>query len=305
MRMLALSYLLALATTFPAVAQNPKKAGQVKLTDAKVKSEKHVYSRPAEGELYLHVFYPTDWKASDKRPVIVFFFGGGWKNGAYTQFVPQAEYFASRGLVTACADYRIASKHKTTPDRCVSDAKAAVRWVRSKAEKLGIDPGKVIGAGGSAGGHLAAAAALLPGFDAASDAKVSCKPDALVLFNPALNLVGFAKVRDVEEKDITRDFSPTLFLHKDAPPTLLLFGTSDRMMPQAKEYLTKARDLGVKCELHLAADQPHGFFNRPPWLHATTRKADEFLVALGYLKGEPTIAVPDKAGLERAQPASR
>src|ERR1044072_3557971 len=87
-----------------------------KLTDAKVLTVDHVYKKTEEGELTLHCFMPADWKATDKRPVIVFFFGGGWKNGAYTQFVPQSEYFASRGIVALSADYRIESKHQTTPD---------------------------------------------------------------------------------------------------------------------------------------------------------------------------------------------
>jgi acetyl esterase/lipase len=229
----------------------------------------------------------------------VFFFGGGWRNGSYAQFVPQAEYFASRGLVAACADYRIASQHKTTPDRAVEDARAAFRWVRQNADKLGIDPGKVIGSGGLAGAHLAAAAALLDGFDAgAEDTKVSCNPDALVLYNPPLNLVGFREVKDATGNDITRAISPTLGLKKGAPPTLLLFGTADRMLSQGREYLKKAGELGVKAELATAADQPHGFFNRPPWLQATTARADAFLAGLGYLSAKPTVKVPAGAVLK-------
>ena len=111
------SHLLALLAlvlfTSSMSAQVPKST--VKLTATKVTTVDHVYKQTAEGELTLHGFLPPDWKATDKRPVIVFFFGGGWKNGSYTQFVPQAEYFASWGLVTFSADYRIESKHKTTP----------------------------------------------------------------------------------------------------------------------------------------------------------------------------------------------
>lgn len=163
-----------------------KKGPPAKLTTADIRSEQQLYRKTPQGELFMHLYYPPDWKGSDRRPVIVFFFGGGWKNGAYTQFVPQAEYFASRGLVAACADYRIESKHKTTPDACVEDAKSAVRWLRGNASKLGIDPDKLIASGGSAGGHLAAATSLVEGFDAADDDKsISCKPNALVLFNPA------------------------------------------------------------------------------------------------------------------------
>src|SRR5262245_65785059 len=93
---------LALLLCLSLTAQQPKE--RPKLTDAKVLTADHVYAKRAEGELTLHCFLPDDWKASDKRPVIVFFFGGAWRNGSYLQFVPQAEYFTTRGLVAISAD---------------------------------------------------------------------------------------------------------------------------------------------------------------------------------------------------------
>jgi len=212
--------------------------------------------------------------------------------------VPQSEYFASRGLVCACADYRIESKHKTTPDACVEDAKAAVRWMRGNAAKLGIDPQQLIASGGSAGGHLAAATALLEGFDAKDDdTKISCKPNALVLFNPALNLSNLSgrTIADASGKDIGKAISPTLFLKKGAPPTIIFFGTADKLIAHGEEFLEKSRALGIRCEMHTAADMPHGFFNRSPWCEVTAQKADEFLTSLGYLKGGPTIKLPADA----------
>jgi acetyl esterase/lipase len=283
---------LALVVAAPAHGQQPK--GTVKLTDAKVLSIDHAYKKTAEGELTLHCFLPADWKATDKRPVIVFFFGGGWKNGAYTQFVPQAEYFASRGIVAISADYRIESKHKTKPDAAVEDAKTAIRWVRANAAKLGIDPDRVIASGGSAGGHLAAATALVEKFDAADDPKAACKPNALVLFNPFLNGKG-RTIAGTDGSNIAEAISPTLFLKKDAPPCVIFFGTGDAMLDMGKEYVAKCKELGVKGELYTAAEQPHGFFNREPWLSVTTRKADEFLTGLGYLKGEPALKLPSRA----------
>ncbi|MCE9561552.1 MAG: alpha/beta hydrolase [Planctomycetes bacterium] len=287
-----ISAALALCVAWPAQGQQPK--GTVKLTDAKVVTADHVYKKTPEGELTLHGFFPADWKATDKRPVIVFFFGGGWKNGAFTQFVPQAEYFASRGIVAISADYRIESKHKTKPDAAVEDAKSAIRWVRANAAKLGIDPDKVIASGGSAGAHLAAATALVEKFDATDDPKVSCKPNSLVLFNPFLNGKG-RTIAGSDGSNIAEAISPTLFLKKDAPPCAIFFGTSDAMLDMGKEYVAKCKELGVKAELYTAAEQPHGFFNREPWLSVTTRKADEFLTALGYLKGEPALKLPATA----------
>lgn len=274
------------------------KAAAVKLTNTAPVVKKIVFKKTPQGELSLHFYSPADVKPSDERPAFVFFFGGGWKNGSFVQFVPQAEYFASRGIVCACADYRISSIHKTTPDKCVEDAKSAMRWVRGHSAELGIDPGKIIASGGSAGGHLAAATWLVPGFDAPDDDKsISCKPDAMVLFNPALNLtnIGGAEIPDANGKNIAKEISPTFFLSKETPPAILFFGTADKLGAHGTEYAAKAKELSVRAELWTAADMPHGFFNKSPWTEVTARKADEFLTSLGYLTGEPAIKLPEGA----------
>jgi acetyl esterase len=302
-----LTLLLALAASVAIAAEKKPakgKAALIKLTTAAVKAEERVYKTTPQGELKLHLFFPPDWKASDRRPVMVFFFGGGWRNGAFTQFVPQAEYFAARGLVTASADYRISSLHKTTPDKCVEDAKSAVRWLRAHAQELGIDGQRLIASGGSAGGHLAAATALVPGFDApGEDTKISCVPDALVLFNPALNLTLIDReIPGAGAADIRREISPTLFLKRPAPPSIIFFGTADALKAHGDEFLAKARALGSRCEQWTAADQPHGFFNRSPWIEATARQADVFLASLGYLKGAPAIQLADEKAVLKASP---
>ena len=137
------------------------------------------YKETPQGKLFLHAYYPVNWKASDQRPAVVFFFGGGWSGGSYLQFTRHADYLASRGMVAFCADYRIANKHKTPPKACVSDGKSAMRWIRSHAAQLGIDPEKILAGGGSAGGHVAAATATIAAFDEAiDDTSVSCQPQA-------------------------------------------------------------------------------------------------------------------------------
>ena len=298
-RFLSLVAVLVLAA--PTFAQ--KKPRPIpKLTDAKVQTTDFVYKKTPQGELTLHGFFPAGWKPTDRRPVIVFFFGGGWKNGDFTKFVPQAEYFATRGIVAISADYRILNTHKTKPDAAVEDAKTAIRWVRANAGKLGIDPDKVIAGGGSAGGHLAAATAFVQKFDAADDPKASAVPNALVLFNPFLNGTG-KTIEGTDGTNVAEAISPTLHLNKGAPPAIIFFGTDDKMLDQGKEYAAKAKELGVRADLYTAAGQPHGFFNRPPWLEVTTKQADEFLTSLGYLDGEPTLALPAKApALVKGQP---
>jgi acetyl esterase/lipase len=273
----------------------------IKLTDTEVATKDIVYKTTPQGELKLHVFLPKgEVQAAVLRPCVVFFFGGGWKSGSYLQFVPQAEYLASRGLIAISADYRIANIHKTTPDKAVEDAKSAIRWVRGHSTELGIDPGKVIAAGGSAGGHLAACTALVTAYDAESDDKaISAKPNAMVLFNPAMNIATLFKQRDTGDSPITLDMAeaitPNNFIAKDTPPAILFFGTADKLKLGGDEYIQKARGLGLRAEMWAAADMPHGFFNKAPWIQVTTKKMDEFLISLGYLGGDPTIKLPEDA----------
>ena len=256
-----------------------------------------VYKNTPQGDLKIFVHLPPDWKASDKRPAIVFFFGGGWTGGTIEQFHPQATYLATRGMVTARADYRVKSRHGTTPRECVEDAKSAVRWLRQKAGELGIDTARVVAAGGSAGGHIAACTALVEGLDAKDEDKsVSSKPDALVLFNPVVDLTNLGdaagKAPVPSNREAAREISPILYLKKDSVPTILFYGTKDRFFAQGQAMLAKAKEVGARVELYSAADMPHGFFNKPPWTEITARQADEFLAGLGCLKGEPTIKPP-------------
>ncbi len=292
--------LLATFVTLPALAQKAPKAkkpakGDIKLTTETVKTSSVVYKTTPQGELRLHVFSPAgEVQAAVQRPCVVFFFGGGWKSGTFRQFVPQAEYLATRGIVSACADYRILNEHKTLPDKSVEDAKSAIRWVRGHATELGIDPNKVIASGGSAGGHLAACTALVSAYDAESDDKtISAKPNAMVLFNPALNISTLFKERVTGEAAMTLEMAeaitPNSFLSKDTPPAIIFFGTADKLKLGGDEYVKKARELGLRAEMWSAKDMPHGFFNREPWIQVTTRKMDEFLASLGYLGGEPTL----------------
>jgi len=84
------------------------------------------YTKTKQADLEMVVHFPPGWKDTDKRPGIVFFFGGGWENGTIKAFEPQAQYLASRGMVAALADYRVKSRHGVTPKECVDDARTAM-----------------------------------------------------------------------------------------------------------------------------------------------------------------------------------
>ena len=126
------------------------------------------------------------------------------------------------------------------------------------------------------------------------DRALSPIPNALVMFNPPLNFPG-GKILDGEGNNIAEKIAPTRFLNAKAPPAILFYGTKDGMKAQGSEYVAKCKELGVRAEMYLAEDEPHGFYNRSPWVEVTVNKADIFLQSLGFLKGPSQVKVPADA----------
>jgi len=296
-------------------AQDRERAGRgypPEMPGAKVETYKTADDVKAGGktELKLYIFEPEGWKQSDGkpgtgRPAIVFFFGGGWTGGSPAQFLEQCKYLASRGMVAIAADYRVASRHGVRAVDCVRDAKSAIRYVRRNAGRLGIDPERIAAGGGSAGGHLAATCGTLEDFDEPDeDAIISSKPNAMLLFNPAVVLAPVKGVTLNRERTINMDeragveatrISPYHHVKSGVPPTAIFHGKADKTVPYATvELFAKAmHHAGNTCELFGYDDQGHGFFNNRRGggeMYATTlREADKFLAGLGWLKGEPTV----------------
>lgn len=267
------------------------------------KSREEIYKTVGKVRLKVRLYEPEGLKEGDPRPAIVFFFGGGWRTGTARQFRSHCEYLASRGVVAMAADYRVLSRHGTKADICVTDAKSAVRWVRANAERLGVDPRRIAAGGGSAGGHIAACAGTIEGFEAeGEDALVSSVPDALVLFNPALvlapvegrvdpndrRLIGLKHRLGVEPEKL----SPYHHVRAGAPPTLVLHGTEDAVVPYftAELFAEAMKKAGNRCELEGYEGQEHGFHNAGNKAHlAAMKRVDKFLASLGWLEGEPAI----------------
>ena len=250
----------------------------------------YTYKSEENTSLRLHIFQPHRLDPSP-QPAIVFFFGGGWRQGRITHFLPHAEHLRNRGMVTILADYRVLSRHGTDARIAISDAKSAIRWVRENASALGIDPTRIAASGGSAGGHLAAATSVVSGFDSRQDnLEVSSKPNALALFNPALELTGRAESRRSIVGDFALEISPLQQLLDSSVPTLIQHGVEDQTVPfaDAENYCRKLEQLEGKCILFGYEEAGHGFFNKGVnnnrWFPITLERLDEFLVQLDYIK---------------------
>jgi acetyl esterase len=216
-------------------------------------AEKVLYKKTPQEDMYLYVLRPLG-KSKTALPAIVYFTGGGWVNGNVEGQIPNPAWFRDHGIIGIEADYRVKSRHGTTPVECVQDAKSAIRYVRAHAKELGIDPNHIIAAGGSAGGHIAACTAIDGGDATGEDISISSKPNALVLHNPVLG-EGFGK----EFFDVHPEFSPILHIKKDWPPTILSNGTKDKTTPIefAEKFTRLMKESGNTCELIRVKDADH------------------------------------------------
>ena len=300
--------LLAPLATLPAADDPPEPPTSWKYPPEMPGSQVEVYREIGDVKLNAWIFQPKDHNPADKRPAAVFFFGGGWRGGSPGQFLPQCLHLAERGMVAISVDYRVQRRHNVFPQDCLRDAKAAIRWVRANAARLGVDPDRVAAGGGSAGGHLAAATALIPGFEDGDNQDVSSAPNALLLYNPAVtlapvkdhpDLLTAEKFADIRGRTDGRpeEISPDRFVRSGLPPSIIFHGEEDQAVPfPTVQLFAKAMtDAGNRCELKAYKRQPHGFYNpgrgkgepraeANRYYHKTLDELDKFLVSLGYLK---------------------
>lgn len=257
-------------------------------------STTYVYKQVDGQELTLDVYQPAVAHREGPAPAIILFHGGAWKAGNRHQMRYQCHYFAARGLVAITADYRLLEKKASLSDPrrrlCLMDAKSAIRWVKDHADLLGVDTGKIILGGGSAGGQLATMAALNSRLnDPTDDTALSTAAAALVLFNPAYQRSDDAALEPFE------------FISSSCPPAIMFFGSDDHWKQPADTVYHQLLDAGVRAQLWVAPGQRHAFFNKKGWNQATCHEAAIFLHTLGFGKGD-TLAFPSGFVLQ-AEPA--
>jgi len=238
-------------------------------------------------ELELRLFLPEGWAATDKRPCLHLIHGGGWGGMDPSRMYPFAADFAKRhGMVGISVQYRLYQPGTATVFDCVKDARSSVRYVRSHAAELGIDPGKILVSGGSAGGHLAAATALFDGVnEETDDLKVPCRPDAMVLLFPVID-TSAAGYGQAKIGDRWQELSPVHHVRAGLPPTLTFHGTGDTVTPfsGAKAFHEAMLAAGNKSVLDVNEGGKHGYLMFEEALYEDTlAKTAAFLTRLGFL----------------------
>jgi acetyl esterase/lipase len=253
---------------------------------------KLVYKTAGERKLELHLFDPQNAHPGEKRPCFLAIHGGGWVAGTPDVVYCVAKHFADRGWLGVSLQYRIARKDRNnTVFDAVQDARSAMRYLRTHADELGIDPNRIVAGGRSAGGHLAAAAALFDGIDEpGEDTRISCVPNALALYSAVLDTSeqGYGNAVIGER---WRELSPLLHVRAGLPPTLVLHGLRDTIAPTAgaQAFTDAMKKAGNRCELILNQRGSHSYMMRTEALFTEAmQQTEEFLRAAGIIPEEPT-----------------
>ena len=256
----------------------------------------YTYDSSKEYELKAFIFAPDEINLESIYPTIVIFHGGGWDSGDPSWAFGIAEKYASKGLITLAAQYRL-SDHKTiTPLDAMEDARNVILWMRENSDKLNIDKDRIAAYGWSAGGYLAACAAVFNSSN--TEQTINSIPNALLLVSPALSITKdnwFLEL--LLDKVDPISCSPAENLRENMPPSIIVVGRDDTVTPIFESNLFHQNMLkyGNKSKLliydgvgHLftPSGQPDNGYPNPD--KGTQEKAynelDNFLKELGYIK---------------------
>ncbi len=231
--------------------------------------------------------------AAERRPAVIVVHGGGWRSGERSDFPSWNAWLADEGYVVFDIDYR-PSPPPSWQD-APADVACAVGWVKENAARYGVDPERVALMGRSAGGHLAlltayteGSAALRPGCEArnAQDTGVA----AVAAFYPPTDLARLSSMGYLGGMDRFlggtqgvfperyRLSSPVARLDPGDPPTFLVHGGEDRIVPPGESELLEERlqEVGVPHRLVKLPWANHTFdFLWGGWSSQITRSALE------------------------------
>jgi len=225
-------------------------------------------------------------------PAVLLLYGGGWRMGERSRMRDHGIALARRGFVAVASDYRLTPESPWPAQ--IHDVKAAIRWMRASASELRLDPARIALEGHSAGAHLALLAAGTNGLAAfegdGGTAGVATDVAAVVAVYPPVRFhMGTERVSgstpanalmgERATSEAARAAGPIEYVSPSFPPTLLLHGSADKVVPPTAtlrmyDALSRA---GAPVEMKMYANLPHGFARLPSMLGLVQDEIANFL----------------------------
>jgi acetyl esterase/lipase len=246
------------------------------------------YKKIGNYSLDIHIFGQGRGVENNKKPAIVFFHGGSWSEGQASWHFEACRKYAAKGWTACSVEYRIYGAQGTLPFAAVMDARSAIRWLREHGNELGIDTGRIVVTGNSAGGHLALATALADHWNEKTDhLKFSPVPNLILVNSGVYDLTDEKTAwirKDLSNKKLAQQISPNNLVRKHLPPMLLIHSAADQNVPyaSAQKFVSLMRAAGNKVEFKSLQDGGHFIFDHPKYTPAVFAWRKEFLHTLGY-----------------------
>ncbi len=243
-------------------AAHPASAGTLYRLDADV-----VYGHKMGMALTYDVIEPAEANGA----AVLFMVSGGWMSRWFDpdgvlESSKSLSSLVERGFTVFLVRHGSSPLFKV-PD-AVDDVRAAVRHIRKNAATWSVDPERLGVFGGSAGGHLSLmlGAASQTGMEESGSSFESDRVAAVVALYPPVDLQQWVGPNDRFpaldfDPDLADDVSPLLFVSKDDPPTLLIHGDKDELVPlsHSQSILEAFEREGVSSELIVLEGAGHGF----------------------------------------------
>ncbi|MCW3094372.1 MAG: esterase [Ferruginibacter sp.] len=253
------------------------------------------YCSLGDRKLKLDAFYPKA-KTAVPRIAFIMIHGGGWRTGSPSQHYPLAQKLASLGYVCFTPEYRLSTE--ALFPAAIFDIKAAIRWVRKNAAAYQIDTAKIVIAGFSAGGEMAAfmgTTGNMPLFEGTNcNTEMKSNANAVVDIDGTLSFVhpeggegddskstsagtywfGYHKNENMK---LWEAASPLSYVSSKAPPTLFLNSSVSRMHAGREDYIKVLNENNIYSEVKDFEGAPHSFCLFEPWFEPTVNYIDAFL----------------------------
>jgi acetyl esterase/lipase len=252
----------------------------------KVRVEKDVAylgpDRQEKGDLYL----PAATVNDARFPAVVLVHGGGWFSGdkGSQREIATGTTLAENGFAAFSINYVLAAKGRPVWPQNLYDVKTAIRWLRKNADRLHVDPNRIGVMGASAGGHLAAMAAVTgpeSGLDPPGPyGEYSCRVQAAIDFYGPIDLTTWSLKRfpelhpdlamlpgtRVKNPEVYKLASPTTHVDKNDPPMLIVHGAADDLVSvgESQRFAEVLKRAGAPHQLVIVAGGGHSFGLQPP-----------------------------------------
>ena len=234
------------------------------------------YKVASNAEQKLDVYHKRD--KSSPRPTVIYIHGGGWVGGSKEASVLRIAPYLEMGFNVVNVEYRLGRVARAPA--AVEDCRCALRWAIRNADDYGIDPGRLVVTGRSAGGHLSLSTGMLPvsaGFDAECISGTEPRVAAVINFYGITDVADLMAGRPNEKsytvswlgsqrdrKEIADSVSPVHYVRRDLPPILTIHGDADRIVPysHASDLHERLEAAGAENELLTIPGGGHGGFSK-------------------------------------------